>query len=71
MKTPPHPHPPLLKVQFVLCIFCRAPFDVSLTVLVTMIVLVYLTWTENYGDQTVNTSQSFKNAFSAIRTGET
>ncbi|XP_041350449.1 molybdate-anion transporter-like isoform X2 [Gigantopelta aegis] len=45
-----------------------APFDVSLTVLITMIVIVYLTWTENYGDQSVNISQSFKNAFTAIRT---
>jgi hypothetical protein len=49
---------------------CRAPFDVSLAVLVLMCVVIIFTWTENYGDANVNFTQSFKSAYAAIKTGE-
>ncbi len=47
----------------------RAPFDVSLTVLVIMCIIIVFTWPENYGDTSVGNAQSLKNAFNAIRTG--
>ena len=35
-----------------------------------MCIVLIFTWTENYGDSSVNTFQSFKNAASAIKNGE-
>lgn len=46
-----------------------APFDVSLTVLTVMCVIIVLSWTENYGDSSVDFSHSFKSAYTAIKTG--
>ena len=50
-------------------ILFRAPFDLSLCVLIMMSILLVFTWTENYGDTTVGNTQSYKNAFSAIVNG--
>lgn len=44
-----------------------APFDVSLTVLTLMTIIIVFTWSENFGDKTGNWKQNFSNAFSAIR----
>ncbi|KAH9518938.1 Molybdate-anion transporter [Bulinus truncatus] len=43
-----------------------APFDVSLTVLSLMVIVIIMTWTENYGDKTSNISHSFSVAMTAI-----
>lgn len=45
-----------------------APFDVSMSVLVVLIVMLVLTWTENYGDVSSDTAKSFKDAFHVIKT---
>ncbi|XP_052072412.1 molybdate-anion transporter-like isoform X1 [Mytilus californianus] len=45
-----------------------APFDVALTVLMIMTVIVVFTWTENYGDRTTNIGHSFSEAWKSIRT---
>lgn len=47
-----------------------APFDVSLTLLTIMCFVLVFTWVENHGDATANTMQSFKSAFTAIKTGK-
>lgn len=47
----------------------RAPFDVSMSVLAIMILVIVFAWTENYGDQNTDLSQSLNNAFISIRTG--
>ena len=52
------------------CCIYRAPFDVSMTVLVIMTVIIVFTWTENYGDKTTNISHSFTSAWHSIRTGK-
>ncbi|KAK3103290.1 hypothetical protein FSP39_018234 [Pinctada imbricata] len=44
-----------------------APFDVSLTVLTIMTVIVIFTWNENYGDVTGNLQQNFFNAWKCIK----
>lgn len=44
-----------------------APFDVSLVVLTLMVIIITMTWTENYGDKTSNISHSFGTALNAIR----
>jgi MFS family permease len=44
-----------------------APFDVSITVLTLMCIIIIYTWTENYGDTKAKTSESFRNAFMAIK----
>ncbi|XP_059153800.1 molybdate-anion transporter-like isoform X2 [Physella acuta] len=44
-----------------------APFDVSLTVLLLMVIIIVMTWTENYGDRTSNVSQSFAAALHIIQ----
>lgn len=43
-----------------------APFDTSLLVLICMIVLISMYWTENFGDSSVELKQSFFNAYQAI-----
>lgn len=45
-----------------------APFDVSLTVLMIMIVIIVFTWTENYGDKNTNIGHSFTQALHSIKT---
>ena len=45
-----------------------APFDVSMTVLIIMTVIIVFTWKENYGDKTTNISHSFTSAWHSIRT---
>ncbi|KAK3576673.1 hypothetical protein CHS0354_004958 [Potamilus streckersoni] len=45
-----------------------APFDVSLTVLMIMVILIYYIWPENYGDKISNFQKSFQNAFRSIGT---
>ena len=50
-------------------LFCSAPFDVSLIVLLVMIVCIITLWSENYGDKTVDHIQSYKNAINNVRTG--
>lgn len=45
-----------------------APFDVALTVLIIMTVILVFTWTENYGDKTTNISHSFSSAWNSIKT---
>ncbi|KAJ8301979.1 hypothetical protein KUTeg_020966 [Tegillarca granosa] len=44
-----------------------APFDVSLTVLTLMTIVIVVTWSENYGDKTINIKDSFVKAFSSIK----
>ncbi|BFZ08258.1 hypothetical protein BsWGS_11297 [Bradybaena similaris] len=44
-----------------------APFDVSLTVLMIMVIVIVMTWTENYGDKSSNISHSFFLALKAIK----
>ncbi|KAI8781506.1 molybdate-anion transporter [Biomphalaria glabrata] len=44
-----------------------APFDVSLCVLSLMVIIIIMTWTENYGDKTSNISHSFGVALTAIK----
>lgn len=43
-----------------------APFDLSLTVLVVMCVLLVFTWPENYGDHKAHISKSFVDAWKGI-----
>ncbi|XP_070193238.1 molybdate-anion transporter-like isoform X2 [Littorina saxatilis] len=45
-----------------------APFDVSMAVLGVLVVVIIMTWSENYGDKTSNFRQSFTTALNAIRT---
>lgn len=45
-----------------------APFDVSMTVLGVMVIIIILSWPENYGDKNSNLKKSFTTALSAIRT---
>ncbi|CAH1784953.1 unnamed protein product [Owenia fusiformis] len=45
-----------------------APFDVSMTILAVMCVVIMFTWVENYGDQNSNISESFSSAFRSIKT---
>ncbi|XP_033744845.1 molybdate-anion transporter-like isoform X1 [Pecten maximus] len=45
-----------------------APFDVSLTVLTLMTVVIVFTWNENFGDKTSDLSDSFSNALKSIKT---
>ena len=47
----------------------RAPFDVSMTVLGVMVLVIIMTWPENYGDKTSNFKKSFMASITAIRTG--
>ena len=50
--------------------FCfRAPFDVSLTVLMVMCVIVAVTWSENYGNKSHSLKQSMTKAATSIRDG--
>ena len=51
--------------------YFRAPFDVSMTVLGVMVVVIIMTWTENFGDKTSDFRKSFTVALNAIRTGRT
>ncbi|XP_048739723.1 molybdate-anion transporter-like isoform X2 [Ostrea edulis] len=44
-----------------------APFDVALSVLTIMTIVIVFTWSENYGDKTGNWKQNFTNALTAIR----
>ncbi|GFO21247.1 molybdate-anion transporter-like isoform x1 [Plakobranchus ocellatus] len=44
-----------------------APFDVSLLTLMLMVILIVMTWSENYGDKTSSLAHSFGSAFSTIR----
>ncbi|XP_013418311.1 molybdate-anion transporter-like isoform X1 [Lingula anatina] len=44
-----------------------APFDVSLTVLAIMCVVIIFTWSENYGDSAVNVRTSFVSAIKSIK----
>ncbi|XP_019628300.1 PREDICTED: molybdate-anion transporter-like [Branchiostoma belcheri] len=44
-----------------------APFDVSAVLLVIMCILAVFTWTENYGDSSVNLGRSLVNALKAIK----
>jgi MFS family permease len=44
-----------------------APFDVSMAVLIIMILVIVMTWTENHGDKSSNISHSFIAALKAIR----
>lgn len=46
-----------------------APFDVALSVLTIMTIVIVFTWSENYGDKTGNWKQNFTNALTAIRNG--
>lgn len=46
----------------------RAPFDFSLIVSMIMSLLLFVLWTENYGDVNVSISQSFCSSFWIIRT---
>lgn len=58
-----------LVAQFVADMFgFVAPFDVSMSVLAIMILVIVFAWTENYGDQNTDFSQSLNNAFISIRT---
>lgn len=41
----------------------RAPFDLSLTVLVLMCIILTMTWPENYGDSKAHLSKSFAEAW--------
>lgn len=45
-----------------------APFDVSISVLTIMILVIVFVWVENYGDQHVDFCQSLKSALTSIRT---
>ncbi|XP_076448468.1 molybdate-anion transporter-like [Babylonia areolata] len=45
-----------------------APFDVSMSVLAVMVVVIIMTWPENYGDKSSDLKKSFSTAISAIRT---
>ena len=47
----------------------RAPFDVSLIVLVVMMICTVCLWTENYGDKSVEHVQCYKNAINTVRSG--
>ena len=49
--------------------YFRAPFDVSLLVLVGMIIAIAFLWSENYGDKTVNHLQNYKNAINQVKHG--
>lgn len=44
-----------------------APFDVSLTILIIMCVIVVLTWSENYGSKTNNIQTSMAHAVTSIK----
>lgn len=44
-----------------------APFDVSLSVLVVMSIVLIFTWPENYGDQKAHVIQHFGDAFRAMK----
>eukprot|EP00058_Branchiostoma_floridae_P028172 XP_002613663.1 hypothetical protein BRAFLDRAFT_251617 [Branchiostoma floridae] len=46
-----------------------APFDVSAVLLIVMCIIAVFTWTENYGDSSVNLGRSLINAMKAIRKG--
>lgn len=54
---------------FFISLICRAPFDVSLTVLTVMSIIVVYTWPENYGNQSANIQESMTNALRAIKDG--
>eukprot|EP00276_Gloeochaete_wittrockiana_P007245 CAMPEP_0184656712 /NCGR_PEP_ID=MMETSP0308-20130426/16700_1 /TAXON_ID=38269 /ORGANISM="Gloeochaete witrockiana, Strain SAG 46.84" /LENGTH=398 /DNA_ID=CAMNT_0027093957 /DNA_START=285 /DNA_END=1481 /DNA_ORIENTATION=- len=43
-----------------------APFDTSLVLLIVEIIIVSLTWTENYGDQKIELQASFSNAWKSM-----
>ena len=55
---------------FFLTLFCRAPFDVSLTVLVIMCVMIVTLWSQNYGDAQASISDSFKLATKYLKEGK-
>lgn len=42
----------------------------AIGVLIVMNVIIVFTWPENYGDKAVGSAQSFRNALSAIVSGE-
>jgi len=44
-----------------------APFDVSLCFLLASIILISVSWKENYGDASIDLSQTFKNAVDRIQ----
>ena len=50
--------------------FSSAPFDASLLVLVCMIALIFMNWSENFGDSQAQLKQSFVTAWTAIKTGK-
>ena len=50
--------------------YFRAPFDVSLTILIIMCVIVVLTWSENYGSKTNNIQTSMAHAVTSIKEGK-
>jgi hypothetical protein len=45
-----------------------APFDVSLLVLLSMVALIVLNWSENFGDSQADVKQSFITAYNSIKT---
>jgi len=45
-----------------------APFDASLIFLTIMVIFIIATWVENYGDSSVSTFQSFRTAWTSIKT---
>lgn len=50
-------------------IYIRAPFDASLLVLASMVVIIAMNWSENFGDSQADLKQSFLTAWTSIRTG--
>uniref|UniRef100_A0A0B6ZEV1 Major facilitator superfamily (MFS) profile domain-containing protein n=1 Tax=Arion vulgaris TaxID=1028688 RepID=A0A0B6ZEV1_9EUPU len=44
-----------------------APFDVSMAVLLTMVLVIVMTWTENHGDKSSSLTHSFSSAIKVLR----
>lgn len=50
---------------------CRAPFDTAILVFIAMCFLLVTNWSENYGDANAPVSQSFRSAWTSIKSGRT